>query len=136
MSRSLILPEPLLAQIIAEAQQGGDHEICGFIAGTHDHAQVVISVPNVSKSPHHQYEFDHAAMVEAIMLVQKRGQEIVAIYHSHPDSAAKPSVRDITQATWPDVFYLIIGQADQSDIRAWFLYSGHAEEVPLTIPKG
>ena len=33
---------------------------------------------------------------------EDRGWELLAIYHSHPDSVAYPSKRDIGIAYWPD----------------------------------
>ena len=46
--------------------------------------------------------------VAAMKTMRESGEELFAIYHSHPNAPAIPSARDIEQAAYPDAYYLII----------------------------
>jgi proteasome lid subunit RPN8/RPN11 len=125
----LKIDQVLLDQILDHARHGYPHEVCGLIGGRDGVAQSVIAIPNTSPSPRNSFVMERKAMVEAILRLEHSGQDVIAIYHSHPDSSAEPSQRDIAEATWPDAFYLIIGLSDQSDVRAWTVQHGQAEQV-------
>lgn len=133
MSLRLTIRHDLYRQIIEYAQLGAPYEICGFIGGHNGQAETVVPVPNASQSPRDHFEFERQAMVSTIITLQRSGQDIIAIYHSHPESAAVPSVRDIQQATWPDAMYVIVGLPEQSDVRAWSLRDGRATPVEINV---
>jgi proteasome lid subunit RPN8/RPN11 len=59
----------------------------------------------------------------------------VAIYHSHPRSAAEPSQTDINVAQYPHWTYLIVslqnGGGEQADVRAWKIADGRVSEEEI-----
>jgi|SRR5450432_1345952 proteasome lid subunit RPN8/RPN11 len=122
-------------QIVDHARQGYPYEVCGLVGGRDGHAEVVTSVPNASLTPHNAYEMERQAMVDAIWAFRREGREVVAIYHSHPESDAVPSEVDIAQATWEDAITLIVGlsNSDEPDLRAWTIRHGQVEPAVLTI---
>ena len=42
--------------------------------------------------------------------VQAAGLTMLAVYHSHPETPARPSEHDIRMAFYPDMAYLIVSQ--------------------------
>ncbi len=49
-----------------------------------------------------------------------RGEELVAIYHSHPLSQPYPSPTDRAEAHYPDAFYLLVSlRAPEPELRAY-----------------
>ena len=73
----------------------------------------MIRVANAAASPL-RYEMDPKAQYDAWKAIEDRGQELLAIYHSHTKSAAYPSQTDVNQAVaWPDQIYLIVSLADE-----------------------
>jgi proteasome lid subunit RPN8/RPN11 len=63
-----------------------------------------------------------------------RGLDIVGFYHSHPHSPARPSARDLAEATYVDALYLIVSlEADPPVVRAYTLVDGRFLEVGLRI---
>lgn len=122
-----------LAFILRCARDSAPREVCGLIGGrfTRDGAWAgsVLPVRNSAADPLVRFDMAHVEMVSAIMSLQRTGQEVVAIYHSHPASAAIPSPADIHEATWPDVAHLIVGHVHASppDVRAWLIKAGRAE---------
>ena len=45
--------------------------------------------------------------------IEKEGSELLAIYHSHPHTAAFPSQRDVDYAFYPDSLILIISLTEK-----------------------
>lgn len=131
----LFIPAQHLQQIIDHAHQGYPYEICGVVGGRNGIAQTVISVPNASLTPRQQYEMERQGMVDAIIGLQQTGQEVLAIYHSHPDSGAEPSETDVSHATWPDAVYLIIGLHGLAhiDVQGWLIRHGRVAPVELMV---
>jgi proteasome lid subunit RPN8/RPN11 len=69
-------------------------------------------------------------------LIDERGEELAAIYHSHTKSPAEPSQTDINlAANWPDPVYLICSIADPERpvVRGWYLRDGAVAEAELTV---
>lgn len=131
----LTLSAEYLKQIIDHAYQELPYEICGLMGGQEGQVESIVPVPNASRTPQSNFEMERQAMVDAIIQFQRAGQEVVAIYHSHPQNAAVPSESDVAQATWPDAVYLIVGLSDpdQPDIRAWDIQQGRVQPAELIV---
>jgi proteasome lid subunit RPN8/RPN11 len=78
---------------------------------------------------------DAKAQIDAIRTMRAAGEELFAIYHSHPEGPATPSAEDLAQAAYPEALYLIISlQAQQAPrLRGFWLRGGQAEPVELEI---
>ena len=57
----------------------------------------------------------------------------VAVYHSHPRSAAEPSEQDRNLAQYPHWVYLIISLEEEPHVRAWRIVDGRVEEEALEV---
>jgi proteasome lid subunit RPN8/RPN11 len=65
---------------------------------------------NVAAEPELGYEAAPEDLFAAQRAMRERGEELLAIYHSHPRAAEpSPSETDIRQAFYPSATYLIIG---------------------------
>jgi proteasome lid subunit RPN8/RPN11 len=60
---------------------------------------------------------------------------MLAIYHSHPETPARPSDEDIRLALTPDVSYVIISLADVGtpDIKSYKISSGNVEKEAIEL---
>jgi proteasome lid subunit RPN8/RPN11 len=67
--------------------------------------------------------------------LRRQGQEMLAIYHSHPASPARPSAEDIRLALTPDVAHAIISLQDPEHpvVKIFEIAEGLVTEVALTI---
>jgi proteasome lid subunit RPN8/RPN11 len=84
------------------------------------------------------YEAAPRELFAAQRVMRERGEELVAIYHSHPRSAdPAPSERDVRLAYYPQAVHLIVGFAagDEPVARAYRLYEAERrwEEVEYEI---
>jgi proteasome lid subunit RPN8/RPN11 len=124
----------LIDEIVAHAREDVPNECCGMIAGTDGQATRVYRARNAEASPF-RYTVDPQDLFKISMEIEERGDEIVAIYHSHTKSPAEPSQTDINLAeNWPEPLYLICSLADDApDVRAWAIHDGKVEEVGLDV---
>lgn len=129
------IPRPLLDEIIAHSREDAPNECCGLVSGADGAATKVFRARNEMASPL-AYNVHPQDLLRITEEIDERGEELVAIYHSHTKSPAEPSQTDINLAVnWPDPVYLICSIADPDEpvVRGWYLRDGRVEEVELTI---
>ncbi|MDH7598479.1 MAG: M67 family metallopeptidase [Sedimentisphaerales bacterium] len=128
------IPRPLLNEIISQAKESAPLEACGLIAGTTGLAKMVIPMSNLDQSPQH-FMMDPKEQFAAAKTIRKNGYQLLAIYHSHPSSPARPSAEDVRLALTPDVAHVIISlvQPSTPEVRAFKIEDGVIEEEELEI---
>jgi len=72
-------------------------------------------------------------MLSAFLAMEAQGEELVAIYHSHPQGPPHPSPTDIAQAYYPDTVQVIVSLQDRKRplMRAFMIKNGIVS--PITI---
>lgn len=116
------------------AREAAPQEACGILVGVGEQVEDVIPIPNAAADPIHHYRLDDAAFARALMQLDKRGLELLAVYHSHPDGEPIPSPTDIRQATFPDTPYVIIGlSAGEARLAAWQMRYGEVTPVDVYV---
>jgi proteasome lid subunit RPN8/RPN11 len=100
-----------LDEIIAHACEVNPHECCGLVGGTADgKTQTVYRTRNVAADSAVTYEAAPEDLFTAQRAMRERGEELVAIYHSHPRAKdPQPSATDVRLAYYPSAVYLIVG---------------------------
>ncbi|HSB67460.1 MAG TPA: Mov34/MPN/PAD-1 family protein, partial [Anaerolineales bacterium] len=72
--------------------------------------------------------------VKAFLEIERRGWEMVGIYHTHPHGPEVPSQTDRSEAFYPESVYIILsGQAGGWQGRGFLIRNDHAFEVPVRI---
>jgi proteasome lid subunit RPN8/RPN11 len=126
----------LLDEIIAHAREDLPNECCGMVSGADGAARTVHRARNAFESP---MRFDvHPQDLFRITEreIPEAGEELLAIYHSHPISEAYPSQTDINLAEgWPDPLWMIcsLAQPEAPVVRAFTIREGGVEEVELAV---
>ena len=100
-----------LDAMIAHAREVAPAECCGLIGGSSAHyAQTIYPLRNVTAKPELGYEAAPEDLFSAQREMRERGEELLAIYHSHPRAAdPSPSETDVRLAYYPSATYLIVG---------------------------
>src|SRR5688572_29046197 len=100
-----------LDAMIAHAREVAPAECCGLIGGVpQHHARTIYRLRNVTANPELGYEAAPEDLFAAQRQMREHGEELLAIYHSHPRAAdPNPSETDVRQAYYPSATYLIIG---------------------------
>ena len=80
-----------------------------------------------------RFQIDSGDQIRITNEIEARGEEIGAIFHSHPNSEAYPSQTDVNLARWwPGVRWLICSLAgDEPVIRGFEIDDGDVEEFEL-----
>ncbi len=117
------LARVLLEQIRRHLEAGYPNEACGVLLGKDGVVTEIAMADNTrTDSARNRYLIDPLAYLKIERAADQRGLEVLGIYHSHPDVAARPSQFDLDHA-WPNLSYLIVsvvkGKAVESN--SWLL---------------
>jgi proteasome lid subunit RPN8/RPN11 len=98
------------------AEAGYPHEICGLLIGKMEHDTWFISearqIENLNKErASDRFQLDPAGYQAVDRELRGNGNEIIGVFHSHPDCPAKPSPTDLENA-WEGFIYPIISVCD------------------------
>jgi [CysO sulfur-carrier protein]-S-L-cysteine hydrolase len=120
-------------EIIAHAKLELPNEACGYLAGTDNDVVLSYRLTNIDHSPEH-FSFDPAEQFRALKDARGNGLQIIANYHSHPLTPARPSVEDIRLAYDPEIGYVIISLAVETpDVKAFRIVNGIVEHEEIEI---
>ncbi len=135
MTEPLRLPRTIVNQLLHFAQRAPEEEICGLISGDAGGFKHCYPVANVASDKRRLFHLDPKGQIDAMRRMRAAGEELVAIYHSHPHAPALPSPADIRESEYPDVLYLIISLDTQGvlEMRGFRLRSGKVTDVPIAI---
>jgi len=97
--------------MIAHARETAPQECCGLIGGISEtRALTLYRLRNVTVNPESAYEAAPEDLFAAQREMRERGEDLLAIYHSHPRASdPSPSETDVRLAYYPSARYLIIG---------------------------
>ncbi|MDR1881027.1 MAG: M67 family metallopeptidase [Tannerellaceae bacterium] len=127
------IPQQIIDAIIRQAYGELPDEACGLLAGTEGVVQAHYPLTNVDHSPEH-FSFDPGEQFGVLREARAQGWKILANYHSHPASPARPSDEDLRLAYDPGIVYLIVSLAGETPvIKAFRIIDGTAGEVLIKL---
>jgi proteasome lid subunit RPN8/RPN11 len=102
-------------EIFAHARATAPGECCGLIGGAgKDEAGSIYRLSNIAADPLVSYEAAPEDLFAAQRAMRDRGEQLLAIYHSHPRSNdPHPSETDVRLAYYPSAVYFIVGLGDE-----------------------
>lgn len=119
--------------IIQQAIHELPNETCGLLAGTGNLVLKQIPMTNIDHSPEH-FSFDPAEQFQALRSARTAGLELLANFHSHPETSARPSEEDIRLAFDPDILYFIVSLAAEIPVlKAFRIQHGVVVEEKIEI---
>ena len=133
----LEIPAYVFEQMLEQAKAQAPIEVCGILAGNDSKAEKLYKMTNVNNSSNH-FMMEPKEQFAAVKDIRSAGLEMLAIYHSHPESPAGPSAEDIRLALTPDVIYVIVSLQDTKApaVKGFLLEDGTATKVPVEILEG
>ncbi|MDR0744316.1 MAG: M67 family metallopeptidase [Tannerella sp.] len=127
------IPQHIADAMIRHAHEELPDEACGLLTGTDGMVQKQFTMTNTDHSPEH-FSFDPREQFAVLKEARKLGQKIIANYHSHPLSPARPSEEDVRLAFDPAIVYIIISLAGETPvINAFRLLDGRMQPCQLQI---
>ena len=118
--------------MVSHARAEAPNEACGMIAAADGELTEFFAARNEFASPM-RFQIASADQIRITNEIEGRGEEIGAIFHSHPNSEAYPSQTDVNLARWwPGVAWVICSlAADGPVIRGFRIEDGAVEELTL-----
>lgn len=135
MNQTIIIPRTLANRLLTLAQLTPEIEICGLISKNHDQKFRVYPIDNIASDKNCVFEMEPAQQINAFKLIREKQQSLFAIYHSHPNSEAMPSKKDLDNGAYKDALNIIISLSTKGvlDMRGYFYQNNKVETVDLII---
>ena len=105
-NQSLVLSKEIYQQLLAAAEESYPNECVGLVFSNRDGLRT-IALKNVAENPQVTYLAEPLELLQALKQADASGDDLVAIYHSHPQGPNHPSATDLAKAYY-DVPALII----------------------------
>ena len=126
----------IFKQMVAQAQAEAPVEACGILAGRDNKVEKLYKMTNVDNSSDH-FMMEPAEQFKVVKAIRSAGLEMLAIYHSHPETPARPSAEDIRLALTPDVIYVIVSlqNSNRPAVNGFLIQDSNVTKVPVKIVK-
>ncbi|MDR1633286.1 MAG: M67 family metallopeptidase [Dysgonamonadaceae bacterium] len=130
----MLIPRHIIDDVIAHAWNELPDEACGLLAGHGNQVVKQYPLTNIDHSPEH-FSFDPKEQFAVLREARKQGLQIVANYHSHPETPARPSEEDIRLAFDPNIAYFILSLQDVENpvLKAFSIREGIVEPIKIII---
>ena len=127
------IPTYIVEGIIAQAINELPNEACGLLGGRNNQVVKQFLLTNIDHSPEH-FSFDSAEQFQVLRSARADELEIIANYHSHPETPSRPSEEDIRLAYDPNILYLIVSLAAKVPVlKAFSIQNGVSTEVTIEV---
>jgi [CysO sulfur-carrier protein]-S-L-cysteine hydrolase len=130
----LKIPRAIYDDIIAHAREGFPLEVCGILGGREGVVSAIYRMTNTDESNEH-FMMEPREQFAVVKDLRTQGLGMAAIYHSHPETPARPSEEDIRLALTPGVSHVIISLAavEEPVVRSFRISEGLVRPEDLVI---
>lgn len=130
----LEIPNRIFEDMLEQARAEAPIECCGILAGSGARVETLYKMTNAENRRDH-YMMAPEQQFAAVKDIRSSSLEMLAIYHSHPETPARPSAEDIKLALTPDVVYVILSlQGNKGPVVKGFeIEDDTVTEVAVTI---
>ncbi|MBA3052297.1 M67 family metallopeptidase [bacterium] len=123
----------IVEKIFNQGEKEKPCEACGYLAGRGDIIIKNYPMTNMDNSSEH-FSLDPAEQFAVIRKIRQESLELIAVYHTHPETSARPSDEDIRLAFDRNIIYVIVSLAtDKKDVKAFRVNKGQITEERLVI---
>ncbi len=129
----LTIPQTMYDELVTHARRDFPLEACGILGGTDGVVSEQYPMINTDKSNEH-FMMEPREQFAVVKDLRTKGKAMLAIYHSHPETPARPSEEDIRLALTPDVSYVIVSLAGETpDVKSYRIEGGEVALETITI---
>ncbi len=131
---TLKIEQKILTAMQAHGRREEPNEACGYLAAKDGVVSRHFELTNIDAAPDH-YTMDPAEQFAAIRQIRgAENMEVAGVYHTHPDTPARPSMEDIRLAYDPDLVYVIVSlMAGVEPVLAYKMNEGEVVQVDLQV---
>ena len=130
----LEIPDYIFDDMLEQARAEAPIEACGILAGNDGQVEKFYKMTNIEHRRDH-FMMAPAEQFAAVKDIRSTSLDMLAIYHSHPETPARPSAEDIRFALMPGMIHVIVSlQGDNGPVMKGFqIEGGLINEVPVKI---
>lgn len=129
----LQIEEKILTAMLEHGRREEPNEACGYLASKDGVVCHYFELTNKDAAPDH-YSMDPAEQFATIRRIREEGLQVAAVYHSHPETPARPSVEDIRLAYDPNMVYVIVSlMAGVEPVTAFKVNRGEVTEIAVSV---
>jgi len=133
LARPLLLPRSIYLQMIAHCIDQAPLEACGILGGLGERAVAIHPLRNELASPT-RYQAQAVDLLAAFRSLEQAQLQLLAIYHSHPQSQPIPSRVDLDQNYYEFVPRIIVSLMEAEPVvRVWRLDPDSYTELEWSI---
>jgi len=131
---TLEIPREVLDAMVEHAKAEAPVEACGILAGEAHRVQRLYRMNNMDHSCDH-FMMAPVEQFRVVKEIRAAGLQMLAIFHSHPATSARPSAEDIRLALTPGVAHVIVSLQDPDHpvARGFDIDNGRAVETEVKI---
>ena len=128
----LKIPQSSKEIMLKQALNELPDECCGLLLGKNGKIRRTLPMKNIEPSPD-SYVMDPLQQIKIFTEIEKRGEQLIGIYHSHPKGPSTPSGADLKMAFHQNTFYIIISLENRNspEMSAFILEKGSFKEIEL-----
>ena len=129
------IKRPLAMHLLSLAQCSPNVGICGLIGTKDGILNTAYPIDNITNTPKNTFLMQPEQQATALQSIKAKGEEVYAIYHSHPSTPPIPSEKDLAEANQHNAYYLIISLSTKGvlEMAAYQLNEGRVKTIELTI---
>ncbi len=134
---SLEIPQDMFDAMIEQAKAEAPLEACGILAGREQRVVQFYTMTNEDRSGEH-FAMPPTEQFKTAKAIRAAGLQMLAVYHSHPETPARPSDEDIRLALTPDVVHVIVSlqNLDRPVVKGFEITDGQVSEATIRILDG
>ena len=132
--QKISINQKVIDAVIDHAKKEMPYEACGYLAVKNGTIIKHYELTNLDKSDEH-FSMDPKEQFAAVKDMHAGGLKLAAVYHSHPETPARPSEEDIRLAFDPQISYVIVSLAEpEATIKSFEIRQGNVtpEDIEIT----
>ncbi len=129
----LAIPKKFYDAMVSHCKSAYPYEACGLLSGKGG-IDRIYPTRNIERSEV-SYMMDPAEQFRAVREMRADGSRMLAIYHSHTNSRAYPSRKDLDLAFYSDSVYIIVSliSIDYPEVRAFRIAEREVVEIEIVL---
>lgn len=130
---TLKIERKIFNAMLAHGRREEPNEACGYLAAKDGVICHHFELTNIDAAPDH-YSMNPKEQFATIRRIREMGMEVAGVYHSHPETPARPSVEDMRLAYDPNMTYVIVSlMAGVDPVLAYKIKQGVVNNIPLQV---
>ncbi len=107
-------------------------EACGLLSGSEGTVGRCWNIRNVNQSPV-SFAMDMEQVVTALQQMKLHNEQLLGIYHSHPNSYPYPSIFDIEHVVYPCSYLIVSLNRLRPRVRSYRITEGDVLHEPIWL---